>query len=145
MKIRIVAIAFLALAACGNDAGPSGQGTHRRSPAPAEAEAPAAAPAPPASVPLDTAAFNARCMEVAKEDTDPAVLAADQRTCDCLERTLKPADFDTLLSFTEIDRRLPDYTARLAALYQKYGMSDAEFIANIKRIQALGRTCLTQP
>jgi hypothetical protein len=142
MKIAIVALACLILGACGNDTGQSGVGTRHRSPAAAEAPSGAATPAPVPSA-TDIRAFDARCMAWAgKRDTDPAVLAADQRTCDCLGRTLKPSDFAMLLDFTEVDQNLPDYASRVGAVYQKYGMSEAAFGTSISRIRALGRTCL---
>lgn len=140
MKIGMAALC-LVLTACGEDAQPVGEATHAFSPAPVQASAPAPAPAPS---PVDVTTLNARCVAVAaRDDTDPAVLDADRRICDCMERTLKPADFDMLLNFTEIDQKLPDYGSRIGALYQRYGMTETQFGTKMNRIRGEARVCLT--
>jgi hypothetical protein len=100
------------------------------------------APAPARSPRFDPGTLNARCMAVARrQDTDPDVIAADQRICDCLGRTLKPADFNTMISFMELDSSRPDYEVRVAELHQSYGMSDNQFATEINRIRRAGGDC----
>jgi hypothetical protein len=119
MKRTILGVC-LALAACGQESG-----------------APSPAPSGHARPAFDPAKFGERCMVVPRRtDTDPAVLAADQRTCDCMERTLKPEDFDLLLSSIESGPQHPE------KLYARYGMSEADFTKELHRAQAEARSCL---
>jgi hypothetical protein len=128
----------IALAACGkNEEGASGTGTTRQT-----ASTPAAPAAPPAQRIYDPSRFLDRCMGVAaRRQTDEAVLEASRGICDCMYRTLKPADFDTLLSFMEIDPERPDYNARVAQLHESYGMTDNQFATEINRIRKAGGDC----
>ena len=129
MKHICIAAFALALAACNPGAGTS---------SPASADHPRSVP------PFDQRQFNTRCVAVAaRTDTDPMVLASDKRTCACLERTLRPADFAMLLDFTEIDPKKDEHGTQSAELYRRWGMSDPQFHTELKRIQAQGRQCLT--
>jgi hypothetical protein len=132
----------VALAACGKVDGGSGagSGTEHRSPAPAPAPA-----APAAARLFDPSRFIDRCMGVAaRRQTDEAVLQASRGICDCMNRTLKPADFDTLLNFMELDPERPDYTARVGELYESYGMTENQFATEINRIRRAGGDCRRQ-
>ena len=71
------------------------------------------------------------------------MLAADQRTCDCFERTLKAPDLDILLSFAEIAKDDPNYPVRVEALFHKYGMTEPQFNTNMTRIRGEARDCLS--
>jgi hypothetical protein len=135
MRTLFFAAIGLAVAACGQSE------TVPANPAPAPAAAAEAAPSP--AVPaFDPAALNSRCMAVARRtDADPEVIAADQRICDCLERALAPAEFNTLIGFMEIDSARPDYNARVAELYHSHGMSENQFATEINRIRGKGREC----
>jgi hypothetical protein len=131
------ALLCLLLVACGDEASLSA------APPPAPATPPPAAAAsivPPR--PLEPARFTGRCLAIAaRHDTDPAVLAADKRICECMGRTLKPVDFDLLLNFMELDTTQPEYKVQVNALYSSYQMSDTQFATQLNRIRAVGRPC----
>jgi hypothetical protein len=142
MKRITTLLLCIALAACGDseNSDASGTGTTRRT-----ASAPATPAAPTQQRIYDPSRFIDRCMGVAaRRQTDEAVLEASRGLCDCMYRTLKPADFDTLLSFMEIDPERPDYTARVAQLYEGYGMTENQFATDLNRIRRAGGDCRRQ-
>jgi hypothetical protein len=147
--MKAIALALAAgvifLAACGEEQDAAGTGQHGEGTQRARAE-PAAPPPEPAAADSGPANFGVRCMAVAaRTDTDPEVLAADRRTCDCMLTTLRQRDMAMLLDFTELDAGAPDAQERKSALYKKYRMTEPQFMTEIRRIQGLGRTCLKRP
>lgn len=109
-----------------------------------ESGAGSAPPVPHESPAFDASTFGARCMTFAKRsDTDPRMLAADQRMCDCFGRTLKPADYEMMLAYTDIDPKGPDAATRYAALYGAYGLTDAQYATELNRIRRAGKSCVS--
>lgn len=111
--------------------------------APAVPETTASAQSVPHPQPaFDPASFGERCMAFARRtDTDPGVLAADQRMCDCFGKTLKPTDYAMMLDYTEIDPRAREAQGRYIALYAAYGLSAGQYATELNRIRGQGKAC----
>lgn len=91
---------------------------------------------------FDPATFSERCMAFARRtDTEPSVLAADQRMCDCFGKTLKPADYAMMLDYTEIDPRARNAQGRYIALYAAYGLSENQYATELNRVRQQGKAC----
>lgn len=162
--VAVVAAVMLWLAASGVSLWPESKAASPPPPPPPAAQAPQAPSSgttqmttpPDTPVATDTAApvrhespafdpstFGARCMAFAKRtDTDPQMLAADQRMCDCFGRTLKAPDFEMMLAYTDIDPKAADAAARYAALYGEYGLTDAQYATELNRIRRAGKSCI---
>lgn len=138
MKRLLTAMLGLALMGCGESA-------PAPSPAPPPINETAQAEPPAVALPeraFDASTFGTRCMAIStRRQTDPAVLAASKRICDCMEKTLAPADFDLLLNFMAVDPTRPDYASRLAELHASYGMSENQFTTQLNRIRKSGQSC----
>jgi hypothetical protein len=148
--VAVLAAVLLTLSATGVTLWPAPAAAPIAPPPPeAQAAPPSALPPsalPPAAhvPPVDPAALNGRCFAAAKHnDTDPDVLAADQRICDCLERTLEPGDFDMLIRAMSVDSAAADAAQQNAALYRLYGMTEAQFSTRLRAVRTEGRKCLS--
>ncbi len=140
MKRLIAAVLSLAVLGCGEQ---TSSAPAASAPAPivetAQAEPPAVALPERA---FDPATFGTRCMAVStRRQTDADVLAASKRICDCMEKTLAPADFDLLLNYMAIDPARPDYATRVTELHASYGMSENQFTTQLNRVRKAAGDC----